>query len=143
MKLNKLILPAFLVTALLLIFSYSAVTHAQSPVVSTSNPTLIPTPTTVKSDFAVDLQAGEESTANDQEAQQNQKDQKDNENVGVNEQGEVENEQAGIDGQDMKQSSDDLNQEGEKSGNNEKSTKSNSSQQDQTTNGVGQQESNQ
>ncbi len=157
---SKLTLPTFIISALLLATSYTTITHAQSPVVSTGSPTLIPTPTTVKSDFALDLEQGEQAIANDLEAQQNQKDQKDNENVGVNEQGEVENNVEQIDEQDMEQSGDDLNQEaegednkdsmqekdtgeGEQSDNSENSTNSNSSQQEPTTNGGSQQESNQ
>ena len=135
MKMKKIILPTFVVPVLLLVSSYATYTHAQSSVVSPSSLTLTPTPTTVKSDFAIDLEEGQNATANDQEAKQNQKDQKDNENVGVNEQGEVENEQEGIDKQDMEQSSDDLNEEGEKLDDQQSNTKN--------TNGGSQQESNQ
>lgn len=86
--------------------------YAQIPVVS-PGATTTTTPAIEQSDFAKDLQEGEDDTANDQEAQQNQQDQKDNEDVGVNEQGEVSNGQEGVDEQDMKQSNNELNGEGE------------------------------
>lgn len=158
---KKLILPTFIVTALLLVASYTTAIHAQSPNVSNGSPSLTPTPTTVKSDFAIDLEEGVKATTNDQEAIQHQKDQKDNENVGVNEQGQVENNIEEIDEQDMEQSGDDLNQEaenednqssideqgedkgeGKKSDNNEKNASA-SSKHDQSSNEESQKESNQ
>ncbi len=80
--------------------------HAQTPPVATS-----PTGTTVQSDFAKDLQSGEQATANDKEAKQNQKDEKDSENIGVNEEGQAQNQQQSVDGQDMNESQDNLNQQ--------------------------------
>ena len=72
----------------------------------------------VQSDFGQDLQEGEQSTANDEEAQKNQNDAKDNENIGVNEEGEVRNGQQGVDQQDLFESQDNLNnQEGEDNSN--------------------------
>lgn len=118
---KKAILPIFFVTILILSSSYTTLIHAQSPPVSTaptSTQTITPTPTIVKSDFAIDLEEGEKDTANDQEAIENQKDQKENEDVDVNEQGEVENEVDEVDEQDMEQSSDDL-EDGEENESNE------------------------
>lgn len=110
MKINKIILPA--VITLLLAFSYITHVNAQTgPAPTSSQATLLsPTPTIVKSDFALDLEQGEKDIANDQEAQQNQKDLKDNESVGVNEQGEDSNEPEEIEEEDLEQSSNDLNE---------------------------------
>ncbi len=79
---------------------------------SVSVPSGTPTPTLVISDFAKDLEKGKQEAINDEEAQKNQKDQKDSENVGVNEQGEVMNGQLGVNQEDLVESDGDLNSEG-------------------------------
>jgi hypothetical protein len=68
----------------------------------------------IQSDFAKDLQDGERETANDEEAHKNQHEISNNENVGVNEEGEARNGQEGIDHEDLTQSKNDLNHEGER-----------------------------
>ncbi len=81
-----------IVTVLLILLNYSQVL-AQSP----STPSAKPAP--VISDYAKDVQEGKQNIVSDAKAQQNQKDQKDNENVntkevnqeGVNEIGNKEN----------------------------------------------------
>lgn len=121
-------LPALSILAIIVLLSVTTLVHAQTVVLSPS-----PTSTTVQSDFAKDLQDGEQSTANDQQAQQNQKDAKDSEQVGVNEQGQFENGQRGIDQQDLTESQDNLNQEG----NNDQGT--GTIKHENTTNGTTQQ----
>src|SRR5258708_17535365 len=83
-----------------LIFSVIAITlfSISASVVKAQTPSILaaPSSTQVQSDFAKDLQDGEKDATNDLEAQKNQKDLKDNENVGVNEQGETVNEQQGV-----------------------------------------------
>ncbi len=116
MLMKRSILP---ILSLLALFLLVSVVHAQIPSTTVSTtpsgvPSLAaPSGTSIQSDFAKDVQDGERNTANDQQAQQNQKDEKDNENIGVNEQGEVENEQESVDGQDMNETKDNLNQDGD------------------------------
>ena len=106
----KITILSFLLTALFLI--PASVIHAQS---STPSAT-IPSAKVVQSDFSNDLQQGQKDTANDLEAQKNQKDLKDNENVGVNEQGETINEQQGVNQEDMVEAKEGLNsQQGDNS----------------------------
>src|SRR5258708_4589716 len=93
--------------AFIVLLSLVSVVHAQSPAPSTSTPST----QTVQSDFAKDLQDGQQATANDQQAQQNQNDEKNNENIGVEEQGQVQNGQQEVNQQDLGESQDNLNQQ--------------------------------
>jgi len=93
-------------TTLTLLLGGVSLAYAQT------NATTTPPTAHIQSDFGQDLQEGEQSTANDEEAQKNQQDVKDNENVGVNEEGEVRNGQHGADEQDLFESKNDLNQVG-------------------------------
>lgn len=110
---RKTILPILSLVVLLVIAS---AVHAQTPSISVSTvPSATPTGTigTVQSDFAKDVQDGKKETANDQQAQQNQKDELSSENVSVNEDGQIQNGQLGDDQQDMTESQNELNQEGD------------------------------
>ncbi len=87
-----------------------------------------PNPTTVISDYALDIQNGQKDTANDPQTQQNQKDEKDNENVdtqevnqdGVQEVGSKEN----IENDENQENSNNLNTDNQQSGNNQSGNQS-------------------
>ena len=83
---NKLILPTFVVTALLLATSYATHIHAQTGTPPTTSPVVS---ATAISDYAKDVKDGEKGTANDVEAQNNQKDIADNENIEAQEETEA------------------------------------------------------
>ncbi|HKC14997.1 MAG TPA: hypothetical protein VKC89_03510 [Patescibacteria group bacterium] len=114
-----------------LIFSVIAITlfSISASVVKAQTPSILaaPSSTQVQSDFAKDLQDGEKDATNDLEAQKNQKDLKDNENVGVNEQGETVNEQQGVNQEDMAEPTEELNEDNGSSSQNEKNGVENNS----------------
>lgn len=87
---NKSLLPIFSLVALFILVSAA---HAQTPSTSVSiAPLVAPSGTTganVQSDYAKDVTDGEKGTANDVEAQNNQKDVADNENVEAQEETEA------------------------------------------------------
>lgn len=96
---------------LALLFGGASVTYAQVSASTTKANTI-----SIQSDFAKDLEEGKLATAHDEEAKKNQIDARDSEQLGVDEEGQSQNDQQGISEQDLTESESDLSHEGDQGG---------------------------